>query len=155
MPNALLCSRFYAAQCRRARLAAHAPPDLWLEEHELEPEADDAAAASYTHGAYPQRLPQLTESRVGESWGRMRHPGTCADRATAWLETFSTLLCAARPTAEMQERLVQGAERVSLALFVDAHNTGYYINSYTTDLNPTMDNVLRRLLDGVHRLREE
>ena len=39
--------------------------------------------------------------------------------------------------------------------FVDNHNAGYYINSYTTKLNPTLDNVLRRLLDSVRRLQSE
>ena len=40
-------------------------------------------------------------------------------------------------------------------MFVDAHNTGYYVNAYTTKLNPTMDDVLRKLLDGVRRLNDE
>ena len=39
--------------------------------------------------------------------------------------------------------------------FVDNHNAGYYINSYTTKLNPTMDNVLKRLLESVRRLQNE
>ena len=40
-------------------------------------------------------------------------------------------------------------------MFVDAHNTGYYVNSYTTKLNPVMDDVLRKLLDGIRRLQSE
>ena len=39
--------------------------------------------------------------------------------------------------------------------FADNHNAGYYINSYTTKLNPTMDNVLKRLLESVRRLQHE
>ena len=43
----------------------------------------------------------------------------------------------------------------AMALFSDAHNASYYINSYTTKVNPTMDDVLRNLLDGVRRLQGE
>ena len=39
--------------------------------------------------------------------------------------------------------------------FVDNHNAGYYINSYTTKLNPTLDNALKRLLESVRRLQSE
>ena len=98
---------------------------------------------------------------VGEGWGWMRYLGVKEEKASAvvlsedWLETFSALLCKAPPKADTQEHLAQAVEGASLALFVDAHNTGYYINSYTTKLNPTMDNVLRRLLDGVRRLLAE
>ena len=42
-----------------------------------------------------------------------------------------------------------------MAMFVDAHNTGYYINSYTTKLNPTMDTVLEKLMAGIRRLQDE
>ena len=37
-------------------------------------------------------------------------------------------------------------------MFVDAHNAGYYINSYTTKVNATMDNVLRKIMDGIRNL---
>ncbi len=40
------------------------------------------------------------------------------------------------------------------AIFIDAHNAGFYINSYTTKVNPTMDNVLHKLMDGIRRLHE-
>ena len=40
-------------------------------------------------------------------------------------------------------------------LFADAHNAGFYINSYTTKLNPGMDAVLQRLLEGVRRLHAD
>ena len=40
-------------------------------------------------------------------------------------------------------------------LFADAHNAGFYINSYTTKLNPGMGTVLQRLLEGVLRLHAE
>ena len=54
-----------------------------------------------------------------------------------------------------RDRFFAAASSASSAMFVDAHNTGYYVNSYTTKLNPTMDSVLRNLLDGVRRLQQE
>ena len=41
------------------------PPILWLEPHELEPEADANAGRTHTHGAYPQRLRQYNAPNVG------------------------------------------------------------------------------------------
>ena len=43
---------------------------------------------------------------------------------------------------------IDGLAVHSKLLFADAHNAGFYINSYTTKLNPGMDTVLQRLLDG-------
>ena len=43
----------------------------------------------------------------------------------------------------------------ALAIYSDAHNADFYINSYTTEINPTLDDVLRNLLDGVRRLQSE
>ena len=40
-------------------------------------------------------------------------------------------------------------------MFVDSHNTGYYINTYTTKVNPGMDNVMEKLINGVRRLRDQ
>ena len=40
-------------------------------------------------------------------------------------------------------------------MFVDSHNTGYYINSYTTKVSPGMGNVMEKLLNGVRRLRDQ
>ena len=56
------------------------------------------------------------------------------------------------PAEQEVEATHAAAEKASISMFVDAHNTGYYVNSYTTKLNPSMDNVLRKLLDGVRRL---
>ena len=47
------------------------------------------------------------------------------------------------------------SKSAALAAFVDSHNTGYYVNSYTTKLNPTMDGVLSKLMDSVRRLNSE
>ena len=44
--------------------------------------------------------------------------------------------------------LYEAGRRAALAMFVDAHNTGYYINSYTTKLNPTMDTRAREAARG-------
>merc|ERR1711963_525246 len=53
------------------------------------------------------------------------------------------------------ENVYMECNRAAHNAFVDNHNAGYYINSYTTKLNPTMDNVLKKLLDGVRRLQGE
>ena len=49
----------------------------------------------------------------------------------------------------------QACLRAAQDIFVDAHNAGFYINSYTTKVNPTMDNVLRRIMEGIRRLHSE
>ena len=49
----------------------------------------------------------------------------------------------------------QACLRAGKDIFIDAHNAGYYINSYTTKVNPTMDNVLRRIMEGIRRLQAE
>ena len=51
--------------------------------------------------------------------------------------------------------IFEAASTAARAIFVDAHNTGYYINASTAKLNPTMDTVLRRLLEGVRRLQSQ
>ena len=53
------------------------------------------------------------------------------------------------------EKVYTECNRAAHMAFVDNHNAGYYINSYTTKLNPTMDNVLKKLLDSVRRLQNE
>ena len=53
------------------------------------------------------------------------------------------------------EKIFQECTKAANAAFADNHNAGYYINSYTTKLNPTLDNVLKRLLDSVRRLQSE
>ena len=62
------------------------------------------------------------------------------------------------PTTGMMdaaELLYEAGSRAALAMFVDAHNANYYMNSYTTKMNPTMDTVLEKLLAGVRRLNDE
>ena len=76
---------------------------------------------------------------------------------TDWHKIFKDL-CAqkdpARKTAD-DYKVKQAMEKNALATFIDAHNTSYYVNAYTTKINPTMDHVLNKLLDGVRRLRDE
>ena len=40
------------------------------------------------------------------------------------------------------QKMHKACGKAALAAFVDNHNTGYYVSSYTTKLNPTMDDVL-------------
>ena len=42
--------------------------------------------------------------------------------------------------------LYEAGGRAAMAMFVDAHNTAYYINAYTTKVNPSMDSVFEKLL---------
>ena len=88
--------------------------------------------------------------------------GTTADRAheavvfTDWHQIFADL--AGAPSGEqagLDQEIEDASSSYALALFSDAHNASYYINSYTTKVNPTMDDVLRNLLDGVRRLQGE
>ena len=137
------------------------PPILWLEPHELEPEADANAGRTHTHGAYPQRLRQYNAPNVGANWGWMQHLGTSPCGLDAiepeedWLGVFQSLTGIPRADAEEFQELAKPLAQAVVASFVDAHNTGYYINSYTTKVNPNMDNVLRRLFDGVRRLHDD
>ena len=97
----------------------------------------------------------------------MKHLATTEDEAHAvyvaedWRLIFEDILkdAAKRSPAAADldglSEFIDTASNTALALFVDAHNTGCYINSYTTKVNPTMDNVLRRLLDGLRRLHDE
>ena len=60
-----------------------------------------------------------------------------------------------REELEVIENIYTECNHAAHMAFVDNHNAGYYINSYTTKLNPTMDNVLKKLLDSVRRLQSE
>ena len=136
------------------------PPVLWLEPHELEPEGIETAGRSYTHGAYPQRLKQYSMPDLGANWGWMQYLGNspchldAVDPELDWLGVFQSLTDIPRADAEEFQELAKPLKREIIASFVDAHNAGYYINSYTTKVNPTMDNVLRRLFDAVRALHD-
>ena len=57
------------------------PPQLWLPEHDLEPDAKEADSDTFNHGAYPQRY---RESSLGpqEDWGWFQHLGTTEARGS-------------------------------------------------------------------------
>lgn len=46
------------------------------------------------------------------------------------------------------------ASEAALAMFVDSHNAGYYINAYTIKVNPGMDSVLEKLMAGIRQLHQ-
>ena len=82
---------------------------------------------------------------------------------TDWHGTFVQILgdTLPQPTGETvpsspeTQDAIDGLVLHSRLLFSDAHNAGFYINSYTTKLNPGMDTVLQRLLEGVRRLHAD
>jgi len=98
-----------------------------------------------------------------EEWGWFRHLNTTSERAwdmvifTDWHKIFKDLCAQDDPTALSADdsKFQKAMEKNALATFIDAHNTSYYVNAYTTKVNPTMDDVLSKLLDGVRRLRDE
>ena len=76
-----------------------------------------------------------------------------------WRQIFTTLAeleetVDKEELAEM-EKIYKECNRAANMAFVDNHNAGYYINSYTTKLNPTLDNVLKRLLESIRRLQND
>ena len=139
------------------------PPRLWMSPDDLEPDAEEEDRNTYNHGAFPQRYRGFSLGPQ-DAWGWYRHLNTSPCRKwdmvvfTDWHKIFSDLwhgdMTEAVPDAGSEEfdRLL---EQNALATFIDAHSTSYYVNSYTTKVNPTMDGVLCKLLDGVRRLRDE
>ena len=140
------------------------PPRLWMAESDLEPEAQEEDRKSYNHGCYPQRYPDLSVGDM-ENWGWYRHLNTTPEKkwdlviVTDWHEIHREL--AGRDASAAGGDEPAGAlprpelEQHAVATFVDAHNTSYYVNSYTTKVNPRMDDVLKKLLDGVRRLKHQ
>jgi len=139
------------------------PPWVWMLPEEVEPEVGEEDEAR--HGAYPQRVRGCSLGPQPE-WGWMAHLGTTEECRRlvlptvdwqALLQRLSTLPPVAweqlgaddATAAAMKACLASGR-----AIFTDAHNAGFYINSYTTKVNPTMDNVMRRLMEGVRRLHD-
>ena len=141
------------------------PPSCWMAPKDLEPAGLEEDGDSYKHGAYPQRFPEISVG-LQEQWGCMASLSTTETKSHAVVKQMDWP-CILRDLGELhadnlesdatdqQKELLKVASRASSDIFVDAHNTGYYINSYTTKLNPGMDNVLEKLLDGVRRLRHE
>ena len=140
------------------------PPTMWMPAEELEPAGQETEGETYTHGAYPQRYKGFS---VGpqDTWGWFQNLCTTEHAAhevvifTDWHQEFCDLLDTS-PTnsgaaATTDDPVCQAARAAAVAAFVDAHNTSYYVNSYTTKVNPTMDDVLCKLLDSVRRLEDE
>ena len=116
------------------------------------------------HGAYPQRVKDFSLGPQ-DRWGWLQHLGT-TDTASGgfgtfqdWRAIFMALAQLEVPTSKEElaelEKVFQECSKAANAAFADNHNAGYYINSYTTKLSPTLDNVLKRLLDSVRRLQSE
>ena len=53
------------------------------------------------------------------------------------------------------EELKTASAAAALGAFVDSHNAGYCVNSYTTKLNPTLDGVLSKLMGAVRQLNSD
>lgn len=141
------------------------PPHMWMPSEELEPETTESQLENpYMHGTYPQRLKDFSLGPQ-ENWGWLQHLGT-TDKSSSdfctfqdWRQIFKSLAQLEEPVDQKEiaelEKVYKACTEAAHMAFVDNHNAGYYINSYTTKLNPTLDNVLRRLLDSVRRLQSE
>ena len=101
-----------------------------------------------------------------DTWGWFQHLGTTeyaeheAIVFTDWHQEFYDLVNTIPSNSGGADNVstddvCQAARAAAVAAFVDAHNTSYYVNSYTTKVNPTMDDVLCKLLDSVRRLKDE
>ena len=140
------------------------PPRLWVPAEELSG-APPLDPSDVTSAVPPQKIRDFSIGQR-EDWGWMQHMGTTTHRKhtvlvfNEWQQIFQDLANrgeAAPTLADSDDectQLANAANAAAKAVFVDAHNTGYYINAYTTKLNPTMDTVLQRLLEGVRRLHD-
>ena len=98
-----------------------------------------------------------------QTFGTAPENDTISHPTTDWHGIFVQILGDAllQPTGESApsspgtQGAIDGLVVHSRLLFADAHNAGFYINSYTTKLNPGMDTVLQRLLEGVRRLHAD
>ena len=139
------------------------PPTLWMAPEDLEPVGEESQGETYTHGSYPQRYKGFSVG-AQDTWGWLQHLGATEHAAheavvfTDWQQELCDIL-SAHPvdggSEDLDHAISHAAHSAAFASFVDAHNTSYYINSYTTKVNPTMDGVLCKLLDGGRRLRDE
>jgi hypothetical protein len=139
------------------------PPTMWMPLEDLEPVEEEANGETYTHGSYPQRYKGYSLG-TQDTWGWLQHLGTTEHVAhevvvfTDWQKEFCDILSSPPATGgsdDLDRDVGHAAHSAAVASFVDAHNTSYYINAYTTKVNPTMDGVLCKLLEGVRRLRDE
>ena len=138
-------------------------PDIWMASEDQEPEPITDYASM--HGAYPQRVKNFSLG-TQENWGWMQHLATTTDASEHffvdqdWKQIFKELLeVKETPDSygldEIKENIFKACRKAAHDAFVDNHNTGYYINAYTTKLNPTTDNLLKNFLESIRRLRCE
>jgi hypothetical protein len=129
---------------------------------ELEPEVITSEEERHVH--YPQRLSEFSLGSQSE-WGWMKHLATTPEIRTwtgsnmDWPSIFKNLCgltdaqdSPATLDSDHVDAILKACTAAAMDMFVDAHNAGYYINSYTTKVNATMDNVLRRLMEGIRNL---
>ena len=146
------------------------PPKFWMLPEELDPEP--RSTEEERHGQYPQRLPMFSLG-TQDTWGWMQHLTTTSDahiqprKVCDWVAHFRSLLQEDSPNAATQheadlqsndvetEDILKACAAAAIDMFVDAHNAGYYINAYTTKVNPTMDNVMRQIMQGVRTLHAQ
>ena len=138
------------------------PPAMRMPGEELEPagqkQKGERIRTEHTLSATNSVGPQNT-------WGWFQHLGTTEHAAhevvifTDWHQEFCDLLDTS-PTSSgaadaSDDPVCQAARAAAVATFVDAHNTSYYVKSYATKVNQTMDDFLCKLLDSVRRLKDE
>ena len=105
-----------------------------------------------------QELVTIKQQRLSLAKDEFQHLNTTpAEKwdlvvVTDWHGIFRELASCDSPSVDGDDaaraNLQRDLERHALATFVDAHNTSYYVNSYTTKVNPSMDDVLCKLLDA-------
>ena len=50
---------------------------------------------------------------------------------------------------------IRDSSRLLLLMFVDTHNTGFYVNSYTTKMGVGMAEFMQHLRAGIERLQDQ
>ena len=61
-----------------------------------------------------------------------------------------------RPFGLIRARIVDSElQKLILLMFIDTHNTGYYVNSYTTKMGVGMSEFMQHLRAGSERLQQQ
>ncbi|CAK0850189.1 unnamed protein product, partial [Prorocentrum cordatum] len=125
------------------------PPRLWMDASELEPPANEEDRKSYNHGLYPQRYADFSVG-AREDWGWFQHLNTTpAEKWDLVVVTDWHGIC--RELANRGSPAVHGgdAARADLQRDLERHALATFV------VNPGMDDALRKLLDGVRRLKSQ